>query len=133
MRVYLFPGSFDHHFAQAHGRFHAEMVAIESQFLNQLVVDHHVERHPAAFFAQALQLLQRMDGQRAQIVLHPSVALQHDMLHLPVVRMRNAHNVVEIMIEVHPALHEGNAIVLRARQDAVQRETSDKLVLQDLV
>ena len=60
--VQLSLGPLSHQVAQRSGRFHTEMVAIEGQFLNQFVVDHHVERHPAAFLAQALQRLQGMDG-----------------------------------------------------------------------
>ena len=53
------------------------MVAKEGQLLNQLVVDHHVEHYPAARLAQALHLLQRMEGQRAQVILQPFVTLDN--------------------------------------------------------
>ena len=96
------------------------MVAIEGQLLYQLIVDHHVERHTAALIAQALQLLQRMDGQCAQIILHPTVASDDDMLHLPAIRMRHTHDVVEIVVEVHIGTDVGDLIVDGKSEDAVE-------------
>ena len=129
--IELFTGSLRHLVAQALGRHHTDMVAIEGQLLYQLIVDHHVERHAAALVAQALQLLQRVDGQCAQIVLHPAVTGDNDMLHLSAIRVRHAHDVVEKVVEVHIGIDVGDLIVIGKGEDAVERETGDELVVED--
>ena len=72
-----------HPLTQRVRRLHHQVLAIRQDLALQLTIDHQVHRRPAAFLAQTLQLLQRMDRQRPQIILRPAVALDHDVLHPP--------------------------------------------------
>ena len=89
-----------------------EMLAIGKYLALKLRVYHQIERNHTAFFAPALNVLQRMYRQGAQVILRPSVALDHDMLHLLAVGMGHAHDIVEIMVEVDVGINISQVIIL---------------------
>ena len=111
-----------------------EMLAIGEYLALKLRVYHQIERNHTAFFAPALNVLQRMYRQGAQVILRPSVALDHDMLHLLAVGMGHAHDIAVVagteILGYDGCYTPGASLSPRLREDEICGDWNYLLSLQ---